>query len=501
MDEKQANESAVSSNSKSNGNIKRTIDELNDSPDKPILTKKFASLESVIMSNTPVDNIFTPSKKLIRSPTLTKMTTKKSPQKKDDASKGEMGDLVFNIPTKNKFSELSKVDKTINKTINNVNNADANKKILKRIPPITIIGAMNFSKAISFVGEIAKDKYFVKYMSIGVKIQITTTEHYDLIKARLIDNNIEFYTHDVNPEKYEQYLLSGITKVDIKELSTELEAQGFEVSSVNEIPINRPRFDNEGLYRVTFKGSVDNAKLLRTRLNHTVVKWKRIERQNKLTQCRRCQNFGHGSRNCNVAFKCSKCGSAHETSTCTNTTLKCANCDGDHDSTSHDCPKRKAFIEMRQKMSAKNNQRKPPRLAPQLGNRTTFPELPQQKTKTNVNSSKTTENANNTNQWSFGRTFNKNPIFNIPDTAPAPSNTNLSSNTTGKRYSEWINSMANDPNVHPSWHVNCGKLFSAEECSRIFRDLVANLQGCTNKTEQLEVMFEIATKYILNDEP
>lgn len=421
--------------------------------------------------------------------------------------------ILFNIPTSNKFSELSKTDDKVI-TTKQVNNADLNKKnekIIKKVPPITIVGAVNFSQAISIVSEIAKDKYLLKYMSIGVKIQVENVDKYEEIKSKLIMNNIEFYSHDINPEKFEQYVLSGISKIDTNELLTEITNKGFEVSSITEITINKRRFNDEGMYRVTFKGKVDHAKLLRIRLNYTVVKWKRVERKNKLTQCHRCQNFGHGMRNCNISFKCSKCGDKHESSTCTATTTKCANCGGDHGANDAACPKRKTFIEMRQKMSGKGNFRKPSkdrntpqhesskefpqptRPGPQLDNDAEFPELPRQR----INDKSAAENVNHTNQWSFGRTFKENPIFNNPGS----DNINLSSNTMGKRYSSWASSIAKDPNVHHAQQNNCGQLFSAEECSRIFRELVANLQGCHNKTEQLEVMFEIATKYVLNDKP
>lgn len=38
---------------------------------------------------------------------------------------------------------------------------------VKKIPPITIVGALNFSKAICIVSGIAKDNYYLKYMTIG----------------------------------------------------------------------------------------------------------------------------------------------------------------------------------------------------------------------------------------------------------------------------------------------------------------------------------------------
>lgn len=395
---------------------------------------------------------------------------------------------LFNVTTSNKFSELSINDSSNTNTAKNTNSADSNKKLnKKRIPPITIVGAVNFTKAINIVSEIAKDNYCLKYMSVGVKIQIDNVENYSEIKSKLLANKIEFYSHDVNPDKFEQYVLSGINKTDTNELMNELTSKGFDVTSINEILLNKPRFNEEGLYRVTFKGPVDQAKLLRTRLNHTIVKWKKSERKNKLTQCRRCQKFGHGMRNCNIAFKCSKCGDNHESSTCTATVTKCANCEGDHAAQDATCPQRKKFIEMRQKMSAKGNHRatsitkKPPRFE----NAKEFPQLPSK------------------NQW----TLKKNPIFNEfenphstqirAEIATNTVNTDITPNDPRHPF-VYIHEK---PEAHPSWKLSCGNLFSAHQCSVIFKELTLKLRSCMNKQEQLEVMFELATKYLYDGTP
>lgn len=394
--------------------------------------------------------------------------------------------IEYNVPIDNKFSDLNK---TVNSENSSANIADANKKKSKKnIPPITVVGAVNFTRAISIVSEIAKDNYYLKYMSIGVKIHISDLNHYNAIKSKLISDNIEFYSHDLNPGRYEQYILSGINKMNIADLTNEIKSKGFDVMAINEIPINKPRFLNEGLYRVTFKGSVDLTKLSRLRLNHTVVKWKANIRRNKVTQCRRCLIFGHGSRNCNVAQKCSKCGSGHPSSSCTVTSLKCANCDGEHDANAPECPKRKSFLEMRQKMSAKFNIRKPSnnQELPRTNSRLEFPELPTK------------------NSWSFGQ----NPLFKKSSTSKTDftlkatasnSDTNATITTTDKRHPwAWVH---DNPNVHPSWPLKCGNLFSAMECSNIFKELTIELSQCMNKADQIQVMFKIATKYIYNDNP
>lgn len=66
-------------------------------------------------------------------------------------------------------------------------------------------------------------------------------DHYNAIKTSLINDKIEFYSHDVNVKKFDQYILSGLNKVDPSELINELISSGFEVVSINEIPNNKRR--------------------------------------------------------------------------------------------------------------------------------------------------------------------------------------------------------------------------------------------------------------------
>lgn len=144
-------------------------------------------------------------------------------------------------------------------------------------------------------------------------------------------------------------------------------------------------------------------------------------------------------------------------------------------------------MEMRKKLSSKNNKAKvQPKPAPTI-NLENFPKLI-------------------TKPWSF----RPNPIFTKSSTASNVASNDISSKDTSTSNANSIEAtdkrhpwsfVHEKPNVHPSWVTNCGKLFSPEEIGPIFRDLTTNLKGCLNREEQLEVMFEIAAKYIYNGKP
>lgn len=58
-----------------------------------------------------------------------------------------------------------------------------------------------------------------------------------------------------------------------------------------------------------------------------------------ITQCQRCQVWGHSMGNCQRPVKCSKFAKDHEITPCHHTgELTCANCKGQHRAFSKNCP-------------------------------------------------------------------------------------------------------------------------------------------------------------------
>lgn len=127
-------------------------------------------------------------------------------------------------------------------------------------------------------------------------------DDYNNLKKKLSEENIEFFSHDLNPDRYDTFVLSGVTKTSVDVIKSELVDQKFEPLDIREITSNKKRFDNEGTYTVSFKHETMNLrKLSKVRLMFTVLKWRDYrKKQDAVTQCRRCQLFGHGMRNCQV---------------------------------------------------------------------------------------------------------------------------------------------------------------------------------------------------------
>jgi hypothetical protein len=86
-------------------------------------------------------------------------------------------------------------------------------------------------------------------------------------------------------------------------------------------------------------------------LDHLKIHWRKyVPKTRRLTQCRRCQRFGHAATNCKMDYRCVKCLLTHKPGECARKTREglpsCVNCNAEgHTSSSPDCPVYKRHLE------------------------------------------------------------------------------------------------------------------------------------------------------------
>lgn len=96
-------------------------------------------------------------------------------------------------------------------------------------------------------------------------------------------------------------------------------------------------------------------------VQNTRVKWELYAKKNKITQCNRCQQFGHSQANCNKEPKCVKCAGKH-TSNCplpknTINDVKCENCCENHTANFSQCPVYLEHLEKSDELKNKNTKK------------------------------------------------------------------------------------------------------------------------------------------------
>ena len=181
-----------------------------------------------------------------------------------------------------------------------------------------------------------------------------------------------FYTYDTKSARPFKVVIKGLSNdLSVDEIKNELKVLlGFAPSQV--IPMKKKSNGNNSRFGLTSqfylihfnRSEINNLKLLDKVqfLFNVRVKWEHFKKHGgngqNLTQCRRCQAFGHGTDHCAMVPKCMVCGdSSHDKDNCPVkeiTQFKCANCGGNHKSNFWDCPIRKKVLDSRAKHQQKS---------------------------------------------------------------------------------------------------------------------------------------------------
>lgn len=330
-------------------------------------------------------------------------------------------------------------------------------EIRERLPPIIITGK-TFNEIRPMLLSMKVNKFALKIISIGVKIQFDCEKEYDVACKYFRGNKIEHFTHKKRPDKAFKAVMYGLPKIELNEVKEYFETRlnilptaVFEIKTKNNDP-------NNAIYLFHFnKKDITMEVLHKVKVvNHTIVKWAPYSPKFKgPTQCRLCTMYGHGAENCNRNKICGYCASnEHESKNCgmclanANTTTnvtgalyKCYSCStqnvpSNHPATDPSCPARAQYLSIRKRMSARNSIRS-----------------------TSINTTK----------------------VNIPQTVPQIEHIPAVANTS---YAAAIKQP-------PPTNNNNAELFSISESFNIFNGAVAQLTQCTTKIDQLKVIVSL----------
>ncbi|VDO18146.1 unnamed protein product, partial [Brugia timori] len=212
----------------------------------------------------------------------------------------------------------------------------------EKLPPLVVknVPQEKLACKISALGIDAE----YKLARIGTKIKVHTRVDYNVISKLLKDSKVEFFTHDVAGEKPFKAVIRGLPNLDPKKIADEIKDR-FKISPT--AVYRMVRKDEQAkrypdvLFLVHFqKGTVTlNALQAIRSLFSIIVRWESYRGGHRdVTQCQRCLQFGHGTRNCFVNHRCSNCAGKHASAECpmagavTEGTIayKCANCGEGH---------------------------------------------------------------------------------------------------------------------------------------------------------------------------
>ena len=188
----------------------------------------------------------------------------------------------------------------------------------------------------------------MKYTNNTLKIQSDNIEAYEYVLNKLNQGNIKYHTYATEKSNIQKRTLKGLPyTITENEVKTELENLNLPIVHVRQL--KRTQVENNirtqtplPIWILTFTKTED----LQEQIEYThslfnvKIKIEQYKGLTGITQCYRCQEFGHRAQYCHKTEKCVRCSGAHKVSNCNQTTtLKCANCNGDHPASYRQCPK------------------------------------------------------------------------------------------------------------------------------------------------------------------
>ena len=294
------------------------------------------------------------------------------------------------IPTNNRFEPLSNVESDEeNMDMDTKDDEDISPKTpttkMKRPPPLVIHDDVKSHNA--FIGVLKgnlKEKFHVKYHKDFTEVFTANQIDYEQLKSIWQQNNLQFHTYTDKNVKKRTYVIKGLHKdTDIQELKQELERMNYTILSVYQMKNTR-----QPLYMVTFTSNIQ-LKALQHKvpyLQYTKIEWNNYINKRRITQCHKCQVWGHATNNCYAAPACLKCAEGHLTQDCkkaSTTPAKCINCGGDHPANATCCVAYKARLELIEMRATNKSQRTSPKdnaqPIPTISDRGEFPGLPKNK--------------------------------------------------------------------------------------------------------------------------
>lgn len=284
--------------------------------------------------------------------------TEKRQKQNDD---NIMQTTVFQVPTYNRFGILVDKSNESNNVYTNTNavkNQDTKKKI---IPPIVVTQPIgNYREFIARIKEILESSEFTcQFNNKQTKIYIKTEEHRQIIIDELEKEKVDFHTFTRRDEKVKKIVLKAAPGLNLEEIKEELEFEGVPVVEVIKLRSKSEHIESHS-YQICVKKEQNLKELHKiTGVANTRVKWEHYAKKNKITQCYRCQEFGHSQANCHKEAKCVKCADAHQTNKCPlprniENKVKCVNCQGEHTANYTQCPSYLDYLEKTNESRNKN---------------------------------------------------------------------------------------------------------------------------------------------------
>lgn len=315
-------------------------------------------------------------------------------------------------------------------------------------PPVVVESSTSLTELQKMLGK----DYIYKRTSIGTKIFPPSNDKLEHCKKMLLDKKIAFHSFSSKENRLYTTFIYGLPKVSTDDIINDLKEYNLTPASVTEIKTKYSSLNN-AVYKVQFVRKSFNPQSLQKIRNicNVIITWKKHKQRknDNPTQCWNCLMYGHGGEHCHRLPACMICANNHHTTECplNNRERKpavftCFNCKKggkertDHPANDVNCPFRATYLE---------------------------------------NRAKATSNISRSNNIMRSTTRVNPPHFSPSVQHNATPNTQ--SYINGKSFASCLREN-ND-------------LFSIDELFEIFMSALNDLQQCTSKVQQIQIVMSM----------
>lgn len=247
-------------------------------------------------------------------------------------------EMVYNVEVNNKF-QLLEADQEVQTSSTNAVSTEITTKKSTKPKPIVVHGLpKNHVQYTNDVKDVVKNKFHLKYLGDKVKIFTEDLEDFNNLKESLVKKGTQFHTYSLSSEKKMMAVLKGVQRMNEAEVLDAIKIVNPKVVSVkllNKTNLYYPKF------KVAFESDVTFNEIQSIRgVSGIKVYWEKYKARKGVTQCYRCQKFGHAANNCNLKIACRRCAGNHLSTECLSpdgTNPKCANCGDTHQADFREC--------------------------------------------------------------------------------------------------------------------------------------------------------------------
>jgi PAX-interacting protein 1 len=268
--------------------------------------------------------------------------------------KAPVEETEFLIPTHNNFAVLApKSDQQP---------SEKPQKKVEKPPPIFLDGKPANTKGfITELHKICKEEVCLKSLKNYTKIMTSTIEDHKNVVTLLssLPEPVYFYTHPEERVKRRKWVVHGLP-IDLDPLIIlEDVRKHVQIEGVVQMTRTGDKGEKEKLpiFILITPAEVSFRQLQGINIYYHKVQIKKYVSKQAVTQCYRCQKFGHSSKYCHMPQKCVRCSGTHLSLECERQTnkVRCSNCGGEHVASYRQCKARQDYLERRA------NKRSPPR--------------------------------------------------------------------------------------------------------------------------------------------